>query len=77
MPPLPAVGEPADGILQHGIAGDRNGQRPGCGLEIEAAAQAEDRKEGQHDRIEHLVEELQERSRDLEEANSELQRVAR
>lgn len=31
----------------------------------------------QHDRIEHLVEELQERSRDLEEANSELQRVAR
>lgn len=31
----------------------------------------------QHDRIEHLVEELQERSRDLEEANNELQRVAR
>jgi signal transduction histidine kinase len=31
----------------------------------------------QHDRIEHLVEELQNRSRDLEEANSELQRVAR
>ncbi|HEX8144428.1 MAG TPA: HAMP domain-containing sensor histidine kinase [Pyrinomonadaceae bacterium] len=31
----------------------------------------------QHDRIEHLVEELQQRSRDLEEANRELQRVAR
>ncbi|HEY6188463.1 MAG TPA: HAMP domain-containing sensor histidine kinase [Pyrinomonadaceae bacterium] len=31
----------------------------------------------QHDRIEHLVEELQQRSHDLEEANRELQRVAR
>ncbi len=31
----------------------------------------------QHDRIEHLVEELQQRSHDLEAANRELQRVAR
>jgi signal transduction histidine kinase len=31
----------------------------------------------QHERIEHLVEELQQRSHDLEEANRELQRVAR
>ncbi|HEX8138544.1 MAG TPA: HAMP domain-containing sensor histidine kinase [Pyrinomonadaceae bacterium] len=31
----------------------------------------------QHERIEHLVEELQQRSRDLEEANRELQRVSR
>jgi signal transduction histidine kinase len=31
----------------------------------------------QHERIEHLVEELQQRSHDLEEANRELQRVSR